>query len=329
MKPENDQHPTEMLLDYLEDALSSEDKAQVAAHLEQCQECAEHLEEIKIITTGLRTHKEAFCPEPEELLSYVRTGEDPESRVAEHLDQCQSCRDEVKSYKEASVDETMSPSVREAFESLAGGRTGNRRLADRLSEYIDRLKALFDVPTMALGAAVAAVLVLVVAYPGGDKSSMIALSSVEWKSTLARPKSLLHEEQPYAAIVIMLKGSRTLDKDTVNSLYISLSPTREMRKKYRFRSPAQVTKVMTENKIDPADREAILRSLHKELKVAEVLVITVTGKGDRFHIAYQLVNSKTGATQGSTDLADITEGDLKARFAGPTFALLEGKDRGR
>ncbi len=327
MKPENDRHPTEMLLDYLEDTLSGEENAQVAAHLEQCPECAQHLEEIKLITTGLRTHKEAFCPEPDVLLSYAHTGEDPESRVTDHLDQCPSCRDEIESYKEAGAHETISPRVREAFESLTAGRTADRP-GDRLSGYLDRFRSLFNVPTMALGVAVAAVLVVVLVYPGDETAPMIGLSSVEWKSPRARPKSLFAQEQPCASMVIMLKGPRRPSKEIVDSLYRKLAPTREMSKKYQFRSPAEVKKVITENKIDPADREAIVRALHRDLGVAAALIITIAGKGDRFHIEHALVNPKTGTTQKRTDQADIAEGDLTASVAQPAVTLLMGKDSG-
>ena len=66
---------TELVTDYLEGALSDEDRDRFEAHLAQCPGCTTYLEQIRImLRTLVRTHVELAPPElREELVETFRS----------------------------------------------------------------------------------------------------------------------------------------------------------------------------------------------------------------------------------------------------------------
>ena len=66
---------TELVTDYLEGALSDEDRDRFEAHLAQCPGCTTYLEQIRImLRTLVRTHAELAPPElREELVDTFRS----------------------------------------------------------------------------------------------------------------------------------------------------------------------------------------------------------------------------------------------------------------
>ena len=68
-------------------------------HLAECPDCSKQREMMDQMLASLDSVKDAFCPPPEQLYDFARTGEDPTGGLAFHLDQCESCRNEVAECK--------------------------------------------------------------------------------------------------------------------------------------------------------------------------------------------------------------------------------------
>jgi anti-sigma factor RsiW len=325
MKPTTPHHPSEFLLDYLEDALAPEERSGVEQHLRECAECAEELEEIRLLAEGLRTHKDrVFCPDAADLFRFTRSGEDPDGKISEHVEQCEACREDVSLYRKSDGEELASPTVREAFGKLAAARAESPPPRKGLFKSIlEHLSAPFGMPVAALGAAAAAVLLVILIYPRSGVEPMIGLSSVEWERTPAKskPKSLI--EPPRVAVVLAFSGLRSpLGQGTVDSLYRELRPTQLMRKRYEFSNPSRVRSLLSSKKIDTQDwhkgRAQLMRALHVDL----ILILRVELEKDRWGLKGELVDGKSGRVLGTEALPGVDEKDLSSQLKKAMIDLL-------
>ncbi|MCX5873804.1 MAG: zf-HC2 domain-containing protein [Deltaproteobacteria bacterium] len=210
MKPPDkidlDDHPKDMLLAYLEGTLSGERSATVEAHINTCHECALDLDSLGKLAGLLKTEKEIFCPEPWDLLEFIETGQDPQGRLAKHIERCPLCCAEVVDYRETAIQKTLPSEIKaelkKAFPKSAQSRSSNEkkvlvRALDWLNSIfrfptLDWLNSIFRFPTIAIGTAVAAILAVILLYPHGTVPTFIGVSSENWKEIVpqATPKSL-------------------------------------------------------------------------------------------------------------------------------------------
>ncbi len=331
MKPTTPHHPSELLLDYLEDALAPEERSDVEQHLRECAECAEELEEIRLLAEGLRTHKDrVFCPDAADLFRFTHGGEDPDGKLSEHLEQCEACREDVSLYRAADGEELASPAIREAFGKLAATRAERPSPRKGLFKSIlEHLSAPFGIPVAALGAAAAAVLLVILIYPRTGVEPTIGLSSVEWARTPAKskPKSLI--ELPRVAVILAFSGLRSpLGQETVDFLYRELRPAPLMRERFEFSNPSTVRSVLISKTIDTKDwqkgRAQLSRALHADL----LLILKVELEKKRWGLKGELVDGRSGRVLSKEALPGVDERDLSSQLRKAMIDLLNRHTKG-
>lgn len=181
-KSDNDGgHPVDLLLPFLDNALSPPEMDSVRKHLETCPPCQGEVTYLRDITSKLDANNNVFCPEPWELYDFVHSGIDTQGKIANHLSVCELCEDEVKS-----LNETRSSHIipKQTWNRMKTGfpQAGAKPVAPGSSFWkMPKLSFSFlKFPALA-SAAAAAILCVVLLYPGGRPDFTVALSSESWE----------------------------------------------------------------------------------------------------------------------------------------------------
>jgi hypothetical protein len=126
------------------------------------------LENLYSIGCLLKDHPESFHPTEEELYDFVCYGKDAHPDIAEHLLSCASCREEEKILREMIAEQVTVPDPLAVLpESLRSrlrriGPPLHQKIAGRLLSKLDGLiRPPFRVPVLALGSAVAVLIIAV------------------------------------------------------------------------------------------------------------------------------------------------------------------------
>jgi hypothetical protein len=332
MKPTVSHHPSELLLGYLEDTLAREEKSRVERHLEECAECAEELEEIRLLADGLRTHGDrVFCPDATDLSGFFRSGEDPRGEIAEHLERCEACREDLDILRASEREEFASPAVREAFKRLSEGRAEAAPAREPfLKSILKRLSVPFGPSVAALAAA--AVLLVIMIYPGSEVEPMIGLSSVRWERTLPAGNAKTLIESPRVAVVLAFSDFRSpVRQETIDSLYRELKPTQAMKPRFEFINPAAVRSALSKRESDLRDPRKWMIRLSRALDADLVLILTVEREKGLRGLKGRIADGRSGRLLGSESLQGIEEKDLSSQLKKTMIDLLNRygpRDRG-
>lgn len=310
MKSWSHERAQDAMLQYLENTLSSEDRAAFEAHLDECPRCSEEIRDMQLLTQTLSEKgPEIFCPEVWELEEYAETGKDPLGTVASHLESCPSCREEISQQtaagtpKEGPMPFWVKSVVRERFEAEFG-KPPLEQKPGSLARIRKWLSSISMIPAMSLAGAAAALVVAILIWPRGDIEPVPALSDLQWKplqlsfmgpsrSPVTPEPSAAPATRPRLAIVIFFQGfDERPSQDRIDLLYAALTPTRGMRKRYEFVPPARVKKALEERTIPPAQIPA---RLGKDLDLDMTLTITIDSRRDLCKLYGRLIDGKTGA----------------------------------
>jgi len=329
--PDSIEHPGNLLLPFLENQLMAEDRAMVQDHLKSCAECSSEFQMLDELLAKLKANKDIFCPEPHRLFDFAETGEDPEGRLARHLEHCPMCSRDVEAYRTGCQVDVLPEKVHAAYRdrfshisTKSRDSTGDSLFAG-LAEW---LSSLLKAPTFALATAAAAILVVVLIYPREEIEPYIGLSSVAWKSVDDEfaPKSLIVEpRKPCVALLLSFKGFKErLDQRRVDALYQCLSPVVEAQEHTEVISPAEIQVILRE-KSHASDAKETFEYLGKNLNVSSVVILQIVSASDGFGIDGRTVEATTGETMRRKTLDAVPESQLPARLGETLGSLLETK----
>lgn len=326
--PDSIGHPGNLLLPFLEDRLSSEDRAMVQEHINACKECSHELQMLGEFMAKLKAKKDIFCPEPEQLFEFVQTGHDPEGKLARHIEHCPLCKEDVAAYRAgcdlAAMPEKVHAAYRERFSKLArkDADVAHKSLVERLNEW---LSSLFKVPAFALATAVAAILVVVLIYPRGEIEPYIGLSSITWGQTddeMVSKSSPFEAQRQKVAFLLVFKDFRQrLPQEKIDKLYEALEPTPEMHKRFDFVTPGQLKDAIGKEGIKSDDTEAVMERLRKDLDVSRIVFVDVISSKDRYLIQGKLADV-TGGKIVQTETEEAVQNQLESKLRESVSALL-------
>ncbi len=198
----NIDHPTDLLLSFMDDTLAVDEKKKVANHLQACDSCRTEMSVLRNITKVLKDNKALFCPEPWELFDYVKSGSDPKSRLRDHLSSCELCRNEVDTLRTRALSDSMPDQTWNNI-VMALPRQGTRK-DDQETKSISLLNWLYSflkVPALAT-AALATVIFAFLLYPTGKPEFIATLSSEGWDAPSKRLKLM----SPETDVALIPKG---------------------------------------------------------------------------------------------------------------------------
>lgn len=322
---------------------------EIRRHVEECPECARKARELDQIVESLSTHRDVFCPAPEQLFELVESGREPTGRLAEHLHACSDCRAEFLTYRSRAAETPMPGGIRAIFEYHLSSTKSEprpdepRTLRSRLLQY---LSTLFTVPKTAIGAVAAALLIAFLLYPADEPSPVLGLSTVTWSQVepLHRydhiPPAVgaepigrlpfaqgLRDKTPRVAILIYLLGfDGPVSQERIDSLYQALAPPAQLTRRFSFVTPLEMKESLGPMGHKPLGRKELLDLLRTKREISEALVVTVSQQGDRFGIKGELVNVPAGNTVTTSSEQSIPGSQLEARLKQIAFTLLTKKD---
>ncbi len=319
--PTSSEHPDALLLPYVEDMITSAEKADVEEHLSTCDQCALRAEELREAIAALKQNKQAFCPEPWELYDFAQSGDDPHGVISLHVEHCPLCSEDLRARKMALPEEPMPAALwtrlRERVPAPAPRQIRPR--TPRWGQiFLQNLARLWKAPAMAAGVAAAVLLLVVTFYPRDITRPMIGLSSVKWEG-VPKPKSL----QKNAAFVVFFKDFKdSVSQQQIDSLYEALKPSMELNERYNILSPAEISESIKTGEVSSSDRAAMIEGLRKNLNVSRVLVVTVLPSADKLAARIELIDTISGKTLQTQTNENIGLRDLAARVRSNVFSML-------
>jgi hypothetical protein len=347
-----DHHPKDLLLGYFEGSLSVEESAMVQDHVAQCNECALDLDSLGKMVGLLKTEKEIFCPEPWDLLEFIETGQDPQGRLAGHLEKCHLCCAEVADYRETAIQKTLPAEIKAELEKVfqQSAKSHGARDETAFVRALDWLNSIFRFPALAIGTAVAALLAVLIIYPRGTVPTFVGVSSENWEETISQvtPKSLFSDAparkeiaksaplvghgaskpilfeapKPRLASVIIFHGfKKPLPQSTIDSLYEGLKPTVELEKRFQFSTPAELKQFLdkvADRHLSPTEA---LSEFYKESSIKFALIANVKAEEDRFGLKSQLIDTQNGKILAESIESRLSDAELASSIK-DSLALL-------
>ncbi len=354
------QHPKDLLPIYIDGELAEKDRVAVENHLDQCLECSEELEALKQVVDVLKTDKSVFCPEAWELYEFIETGEDPEGKLVQHLEDCPLCCADVAEYRETAIQKTLPSEIKT---ELKGSflKPAQRQISNESKIFAwakGWLTSIFKMPTLTLATAVAAILAVVLLYPHGSSPVFIGVSSENWEeaSFSATAKSLVsdaHEREeiakpvrptireaskprlsaapkPRVAPIVLFHGfEKPLPQSTVDSLYEQLRPSEELEERFQFSTPADLKQFLdkvADRHLPPAQE---LSEFYKESSINFALIENVKAEKDKFGLKSQLIETRNGKILAESIESRLSETDLASRVNDSLILLNSVKTESR
>ncbi len=269
-------------------ALAPEEFGEEARRLEEhakgCPVCAEELRMLQDVDALIRENRETLadaltdCPEPDEITAFALDDRvDP--FTAEHLKTCADCAVEFALVKELRSEVSLSPEAEERRDDAA----------DPTADLWERLREFFNVPSLALGAVVACLLVFVL-YPARvDKLTMRpALSDVTWTAPesglklMSPPVASIQKKE--VALVLLVPEGAERTAFSVDTIYREIKLPARLSSVYRFTSPGRLKEKLAgaDDIRNPADLVApIFTRTDASYLMAFELIESDDGKGIR------------------------------------------------
>jgi hypothetical protein len=319
--PTSQEHPEALLLPYVEDTITSAEKAGVEGHLNTCDQCASRVEDLRQAIAGLKQNKQAFCPEPWELYDFAQTGDDPHGVIELHVENCPLCSEDLRAWKMAPPEEPMPAELwnrlRERLPKPAPKQVLPR--TPRWGEiFLQTLVRWWKAPAMAAGVAAVVLVLVVTFYPRDMTQPMIGLSSVSWEG-IPKPKSL----QENAAFVVFFKDFKDpVPQKQIDSLYEALKPSMDLNERYGIVSPAKISEAVNGGQVPSNNSTAMIDGLRKNLNVSRVLVITVFPSADKLAARIEFIDTISGKTLQTKTVEKIEQSELPARVRSDAFGML-------
>lgn len=317
----------EQLVPYVKGSLAREEQVVVERHLSNCANCSRELEEAKKMIRLLSDYEEAFCPGPQEIFDVVNYGEDPTGSISRHLERCSRCRAAAEASKFLPKEITMPEHLWSRIQGKLLEEAPVRPSLETegwFSRVRGWLSSVPRLPVMAMATAAAVGALVMILYP---EPTMIGLSSVTWgdpgeemvfKSGRTTPDS------EHLAHVVTFKGFKEpLPQKRIDQLYRALKPSRELRKRLDFVTPAQVRTAL-KGKREFGSTSEMLADLRNKLGITKVVVSTVTQEGGSLKVASELIDTKNGEALSQSLELEAPKAELPSKLRETAYSVLEG-----
>ncbi len=337
----SDHHVNDMRLPYMEGLLSPEERTDFESHVQRCPECASKLEEMSQWVSVVKDNARALCPDGWELLDYAQKGKDPRGIISRHLEQCDSCSDDVESFRISAVKQGVPADLWVKMKRLSVGASAVRGTESRLQWVREMLETVVDLfrPAVLVPAAVAVVVLIVaLSYHMTPVPRMVALSSVTWGAGTSdlnlmggdRSATLPAdtEKKRLATVLLLTNFKHPLDQDSVDYLYRALEPPSRISERYQIVSPEEFKHVAGQDLLGAADDKALASTMRAKLKIAELLIIELVKEDGRFGIRARLLDTATGSTTRQHDWGKLNQSELVPVMEKATLSLVDPRGAG-
>ena len=315
-----EKHPDELLAGYLEGALSEEHRSQVEAHLTGCERCRLELGSISELIQALKNEKELFCPEPWQLSDYLENGFDPEQLISAHIKTCSLCKAEIDEYTAGAQAKILPERLRKALDE-SFSKTGAPKKSTQhhfLEGMLEKIRSFLGRPWFTIGTLAAAVLAVVMLYPGSPTQTMIGLSQLDWDvdSETPRPKSVFAQKpKPGLTVIVTLENfGKALSQSEMDHLYQALKPGPDIFHSFRIVSPKKLNEFAKKSQFFNKKHSEALTEFFVENDVSFALIITIKPESNmvsqKYSVQARVINTSSNETVAQKNVYFGTENDL-------------------
>ncbi len=244
-------------------ALSSSDFApdeveELDAHLKECPSCREEMTALKRMETFLIQNKDLVaeslspCPSIEKLTAFA-AGEMTEDSLEDHIRVCNDCREHVALIRELLQEQIptgqRSTSKREKqrfCEAALQAYPESKPRQGAIRTIFDKLNDLFYIPSLAMGAAAAALLMIVLMPKAPQEMQLVpALSNVVWeKPSVSAKGDFAPKTSPLPkkkiALILLFRGPEQATPQNADDIYSKLDIAKRLGATYDFLSPKDI-----------------------------------------------------------------------------------------
>ena len=308
--PKSTRHPDDLLLPYVEGLLNTEESASVQEHVAECAECSTQVKALGGTVDDLRAHKDAFCPDLWELHEFAFYSSDAARAISEHIEDCPSCKELVQTWQSEPSKEHLPQELwSRVNKALSQDRKKEIRIRAQPTGLMERLRAIFDVPGWAIGAATVVVLLAVMLYPREVPQSVIALSSITWEN-IPKPKTFQTVPKRTAIIIVLKDFHPAVDQTKIDALYESAAPTMDIYERYYVAPPGVIREAVRKRLVDPSDRTKMLRGLKDHLDLTSMVLVTAVSGTEGIAFEAELIDVSTGKILGKKTGSKLAEAVL-------------------
>jgi anti-sigma factor RsiW len=233
--------------------------AELQEHLKECPSCQEEMTALKRMETFLIHNKDLVaeslspCPSIEKLSAFA-AGEMRENSLEYHTQLCKECREHVALIRELLQEQiptrhkSASKQEKQRFcKAALQAYPENKPRQGAIRTIFDKLNDLFYIPSLALGAAVAALLMIVIVPKAPHEMQLVpALSNVVWeKPSLPAKGDLAPKTSPLAkkkiALILLFRGPEQAMPENADQIYSKLDIAKRLGATYDFLSPNDIS----------------------------------------------------------------------------------------
>ncbi len=318
------------------------DAAEIEDHVGNCEPCREELNALKALDAFLREHKDELsdvmsdCPAPDRLVKFA-AGEQPEDSVAAHLECCPDCREQVDLVRDLyrldriegdpPIDSAQRAAVRRAVSRVCGSQETTASLS--LGGLFDRIRELLHVPSLALGAVAAALLVVLLLPRGSQEQRVVPVfSDATWNVPRSQfvGKSLFESEKAATtkkrvALVLLVSGTGGPTGTEVEEIYRKVAIVGKPTALFDFMAPEQV-KAAAAMRVGPGNIEQLTGSLREAVPVDYLLLFLITESKGRYDLTGKLVTNGAHSPQLGAFRTGIAKERLPSRIGSMAADLL-------
>jgi anti-sigma factor RsiW len=308
--------------------------AEIEDHVGTCESCREELNALKALDAFLREHKDELsdvmsdCPTPDQLVKFA-SGEQPEESVAAHLECCPDCREQVElvrdlyrldpSEGDPQAHSAQKAAVRRAVSRVCGSQEKTASIS--LGGLLHRIRELLHVPSLALGAVAAALLVVVLLPRGPQEQRVIPVfSDVGWNVPPPRfvGKSLFESEKTAntkkkVALVLLVSGTGGPTGTEVEGIYRKVDLMEKLSGSFDFMAPEKV-KTAAAMRVGPGNIEKLTGSLREALPVDYLLLFRISESKGQYDLTGKLVTKDINGPQIGAFRSGVVKEGLASRI---------------
>ncbi len=302
--------------------MNPEERASLEKHIAECAECSALAQALNETIEDLRTNKDAFCPDPWELHEFAFYGSDAAGIISEHIQDCPVCNELVQAWKSEASNEQLPQDLWVRLKQ-ALSKNHNEKIWKQAKPagFIERLRAMFDVPTWAIGAATVVVLLAIILYPREVPQSVIALSSVSWEN-VPKPKNFQAIPKRTAIIILLKDFHPAVDQPAIDALYEAVAPSIDIYERYYVVPPVLIRDLVRKGLVDPSNLTKMLRQLKDHLDLTSIVNVAAVSRAEGIAFDAELIDVSTGTILGKKTESKLTQNELGPEIRRAALQLL-------